>query len=87
MGVLAFRLISEKFFTQVSSPTIWGKTRVEYVKKTGLRLSGETAPMAILITNGVGKGDVGMVTTFCNHNQVKMEAPEVLATLHQHNPP
>ena len=43
--------------------------------------------MAILITNEVIKGDLGMVTTFCSHNQVKMEASEVLTTLHQHDSP
>ena len=74
-------------FARVTSPTIWGKTRVEYVTNTGLRLSGEVAPMAIFITNGVGKGDLGMVTAFCSHNQVKMEAMEVLTTLHQHDSP
>ena len=35
---------------------IWGKTGVEYITETGLRLSGEAAPMVILITNGVEKG-------------------------------
>ena len=87
VGTLWFRLISEKFFTWVASPTIWGKTRVEYVTETGLRLSGEAAPMAILITDGVGKGDLGMVTTFCSHNQVMMEASEVFIALHQCNSP
>ena len=43
--------------------------------------------MAILITDGVGKGDLGKVTTFCSHNQVKMEASEVLTTLHQCDSP
>ena len=43
--------------------------------------------MAILITNGVGKGDLGMVTTFCSCNQVNMEASEALPTLHQHASP
>ena len=56
------------------------KTKVEYVTKTGLRLSGEAIPIAILVTNGVGKGDLGMMVTFCSHNQVKMEASEVLTT-------
>ena len=83
MGVLQFRLILEKFFAPVASPAIWGKTRVKYVTETSLRLSGEAIPMVILSTNGVGKGDLGMVTTFCSHNQVKMEAPEVLVPLHQ----
>ena len=73
MGAPWFRLILEKFFVWVSSPTIWGMTRVEYITKTGPRLSGEATPMAILDTDGVGKGDLGMVTTFCSHNQFKME--------------
>ena len=49
---------------------------MEYVTETGLRLSGEAASLVILITDGVGKGDLGMVTTFYSHNQVKMEASE-----------
>ena len=86
MDAIWFRLISEKFFTWVASPTIWGKTRVKYDTETSLRPSGEAAPMAILITDGVGKGDLGIVTTFCSHNQVKMEVFEMFATLHQYNP-
>ena len=60
---------------------------MEYVTETGLRFSGEASPMVILITDGVGEGDLGMVTTFCSHNQVKMEASEVLDTLHQCDSP
>ena len=41
--------------------------------------------MMILITDGVGKKDLVMVITFCSHNQVKMEASEVLDALHQHD--
>ena len=87
VGALQLRLISERFFTQVWSPTIWEKTGGEYITETGLRLSGEATPMAIFITDRVGKGDLGMVTTFCSNNQVKMEASEVLDTLHQHDSP
>ena len=87
IGALQFRLISEEFFTHVASPTIWGKTGVEYVTKTILRLSSKATPMVTLITDGVGKGDLGMVTTFCSCNQVKMEGSEVLATLCQCDPP
>ena len=57
------------------------------VTKTSLRLSDEAAPMPILITEEVGKRNLGMVTTFCSHNQVKMEASEAFATLHQCNSP
>ena len=87
MGALQFRLISEKFFAQVASPTIWGKTGLHFVNETSPRLSGEATPMVILITDGIGKGDLGMVTTFCSHTQFKMEASEVLTTLHQCNSP
>ena len=85
MGTLQFRLISEKFFTQVSFPMIWGKTGVECVTETGLRLSGEATPMAILFTDGAGKGELGMVMNFCSHNQVKMETLEVLTAIQQHD--
>ena len=87
MGTLQFRLILEMFFARESSPTTGGKTRVEYITETGLRLSGEATTVVILITNGGGKGDVGMVTTFCSHNLIRMEASEVLTTLHQHDSP
>ena len=44
LGALQFRLIWEKFFAQVASPTIWGKMGVEFVTETGPRLSGEVTP-------------------------------------------
>ena len=84
MGDLLFRLISEKFFTQVAPLTIWGKIGVESVTETHLRLSGEVAAMAILMTDGLGKGDLGMMTTFCSHNQTELEASEALTAFHQH---
>ena len=43
--------------------------------------------MAILLTDGVIKGDLGMMTTFCSQNQVKMEALGVLDALHQCDSP
>ena len=56
---------------------------MEYVTETGPRLSGEATSMVILVTDGVRKGDLGMVMTFCSHSQVKMEAMEALTALHQ----
>ena len=41
--------------------------------------------MAILITNGVGERDLGLVTVFCHPNQAKMEVPDALSALHQFN--
>ena len=43
--------------------------------------------MVIFITDGVRKGDLGMVTTFCSHKQTKMVASEALPTIHQHDSP
>ena len=50
---------------------------------TSLMINGEATPMGILITDGVGEGHLGMVTTFCYHNQIKMEASDGLFALHQ----
>ena len=41
--------------------------------------------MAILITDSVGAGDLGMVMVFCHPNQAKIEACDALSTLHQCN--
>ena len=39
--------------------------------------------MVILVTDGVGEGNLGMVTTFCHHDQSKMQATDALSALHQ----
>ena len=41
--------------------------------------------MVILVTDGVEEGNLGMVTTFCHHNQAKMEASNAFSALHQCN--
>ena len=41
--------------------------------------------MAILIFDGVGKRDVGLVTVFCHPNQAKMEACDALSAFHQYD--
>ena len=41
--------------------------------------------MAILVTDGVGEGNLGMVATFYHHNQAKVEASQALSFLHQHD--
>ena len=43
--------------------------------------------MAVLAINGVEEGSLGMVTTFCHHDYVKVEPPEVLSTLVQQDSP
>ena len=66
---------------------MWGKTGVEFITHTGRKISGEATPVVILITAGVGEGNLGIVTTFCCDNQAKMEAFDALSTLHQCNSP
>ena len=39
--------------------------------------------MAVLVTDWVGEGNLGMVTAFCHHNQAKIEASKVHLALHQ----
>ena len=40
-------------------------------------------PMAILFTDGVEEGNMGIMTTFCCHDQAKLEASNALCALHQ----
>ena len=87
LGTVCFRLISERFFAHTASPTIQRKTGVEFMTDTSPRISREATPMAILITDGVGKDCLRMVTIFCHHNQNKMEACDALSALCQHDSP
>ena len=82
LGTLWFRLILERLFAHIASPDMWGGLG-EFITCTGWKISTGTTPMAILITDGVGEGNLGMVTTFCHHDQAKMEAPDSLSALHQ----
>ena len=63
---------------------MWGKAKMEFVTSNGPKISGEVAPMAILVTDGMGEGYLGMVITFCCHDQAKLEASDALSALHQH---
>ena len=53
----------------------------------GQKISEEAIPMAILVIDGVGEGNLGMVTTFCHYDQAKVEASEAPSSLHQHDMP
>ena len=83
LGALQFLLILERLFTHIASPDMWGKAGVEFITHTGWKISGEATPMVILITDGLGEGNLGMVITFCHHDQAKMEASDAFSTLHQ----
>ena len=50
-------------------------------------MSTEIAPLAILAMDGVGEGKLGMITTFCRSDQVKVEHSDALLTLVQWDSP
>ena len=84
-GALQFRIILERLFAHIASPDIWGKTQMEFITHTSWKICMEATPVVILITDGVGEEYMVMATTFCHHNQVKMEAPDALCALCQCN--
>ena len=83
MGALQFRVVSERLFAHLTSSTMWRKAGVKFITNNGQKRSGEAIPMVVLVTDGVGEGNLGMVTTFCQHDQANVEATEVLSALHQ----
>ena len=85
LGTLQFKIILERLFAHIASPAIWGKAWVQFITSNIQKISEEAIPMAILVTDGVGEGNLGMVTTFCQHDQAKMEASNALSALHQGN--
>ena len=56
---------------------------MEFITSNGQKISREAILMVILVTGGVGEGNMGKVTTFCCHGQVKMEASDALSALYQ----
>ena len=81
LSTLQFRLILERSFTCIASPDIQGKARVEFATHTAWSISGEAIPMVVLVTDGVGEGNLGLVKTFCCHDEAKMEPSDVLSAL------
>ena len=58
---------------------------VEFVTLTSPKKSAETTNTVILITNGVGESDLGLVTVFCHPDQARKEACDALSALYQHD--
>ena len=86
MGALRFSCIRETFHW-LNIPCNGGKAEVEFITNNGQRISGEVIPMVILVADGMGEGSLGIMTTFCHHDQAMVEASKVLSTLHQHDSP
>ena len=66
---------------------MWGQAEVEFIVGSSQKIDGEIIPMAVLKTNRVEEGGLGMVTTFCCQDQAKVESSEVLSSLHQWDSP
>ena len=50
---------------------MWGQASVELISDSGWRIRSEIVPMTVLITDGVEGRSLGIVTTFCHHDQAK----------------
>ena len=83
LGTLQFRIILERLFSHIASLAMWGKAGIEFVTSNSQKISRKAIPMVILVTDGVGEGNLGMVTTLCCHDQSKMAASDVLSAPHQ----
>ena len=64
-----------------------GQAGVGFISGGSEKISSEIIPMAVLITDGVQEGSLGMVATFCYHDQAEVESSEVLFTLCQWDSP
>ena len=88
LGILHFCVVFERLFAQLTSPALWGKAGADFITNASRKaMSAEIAPLAILVTKGVGEGRLGMITTFCQFDQVKVEPLDVLLTLVQQDLP
>ena len=69
LHALHFCVVSEGLFAKLIYPEVWGQARVDFITHSSKKVSSEEIMwMAILITDGVGEGKLGMVTIFCHFN-------------------
>ena len=86
-GCLSFWIALERLFAHLASPSMWKQAGVEFTLDSGQKISGEIVPVAVLVTDKVEEGSLGMVTTFCHHDQAKVESSEALSTKCQWDSP
>ena len=82
LGALWCQIVSEQPFAHLSSPLMWRQARVDVISS-----SSEIVPLVVLITDRVEEGSLGMMTTFCDHDQAKVESLDVHSTLCQWDSP
>ena len=66
LGTLWFLDCIGETFCSFDIPITVGKAGVEFITSNGQKISSEIIPMAVLVTDGVEEGSLGMVTTFCS---------------------
>ena len=77
-------VVSERLFSQVISSALWGKAEANFLTKVGKRATSiETAHLAILVTDRVMEGKLGLITAFCRTYQ----SLDTLSTLVQRESP
>ena len=85
---LCFGITLEGLFTCLASLALWGKSGTDFIHNTSRRVTSvEIAPLAILVTDGIGKGRLGMINTFCRTDQAKVKPLDVLSALVQQDSP
>ena len=88
LHVLCFHNVSERLYTWLTSPVLWGKARTDFITEAGRRaMSAENAPLVILVMDDAGKGRLGMITIFCRSDQAKVEPLDTISTLVQWDSP
>ena len=84
LSALHFRLVLKGLFAKLVMPKVWGQAWVDFTTHSGKMVrSEEIMPMAILVTDGVGEGKLGMVTLFCHSDKARVEPLVALPTLIQ----
>ena len=81
LHAIYFCIVSERLFSQLTSSALWVKSGSNFTIKVGRRATSvEIAPLAILVTDGVGEEKLGMITAFCRPDQAKVEPLDTLLT-------
>ena len=79
-----FCVLPEGLFAKLITPEVWDQAWVDFITSSSKKASsGEIVSMAILITDGVGEGKLGMMTIFCHSDLVKVEPSVMFLTLAQ----
>ena len=83
LGALCFHVVL-RGSSPTDLPRAVGQGRVNFITNSDRKaMSEEVIPMAILVTNGVDKWSLGMVTIFCHSGQANVEPPAMFLTLLQ----